>query len=203
MKRLFALLISFLVILGCGTLFVTAEDQTETVENTLPDSEGHYYIVFAKDNWAIHNEYRLILDWYRYGISMTTEDRIKVVYSRDGITAEKWYPSEEDEGCTPLFNSEFMAVRFYPNGDCTINDDANYKGYLYVFPAEPPTEPSGILGDADDDGNITIFDATAIQKHLANMIEASEINLNLADFDQDGDVTILDATAIQRNLADL
>ena len=59
-----------------------------------------------------------------------------------------------------------------------------------------------ILGDADGDGNVTIFDATTIQRHLADLPTQSFIE-DAADCDGDGSVTVLDATAIQRHLASL
>ena len=59
-----------------------------------------------------------------------------------------------------------------------------------------------ILGDADGDGEVTIFDATAIQRHLADLPTESFVEA-AADADEDGEVTIFDATAIQRHLADL
>ena len=59
-----------------------------------------------------------------------------------------------------------------------------------------------ILGDADSDGNVTVMDATAIQKKLAS-IETSSFNENAADVDRDSKVTILDATYIQEYLASL
>lgn len=71
-----------------------------------------------------------------------------------------------------------------------------------------------ILGDADRDGVITIFDAAHIQRILADMdlpddildVEYSKLvygfNIRcLSDFDRDGDRTIFDVTAIQRYLA--
>lgn len=59
-----------------------------------------------------------------------------------------------------------------------------------------------LLGDADDDGSVTILDATAIQRKLANL-SVSAYNEQAADADQDGSIMILDATAIQRYLASL
>ena len=58
------------------------------------------------------------------------------------------------------------------------------------------------LGDADGDGEVTILDATAIQRHLASLPTAVFLEAP-ADADEDGEVTILDATAIQRWLASL
>ena len=59
-----------------------------------------------------------------------------------------------------------------------------------------------IRGDADGDGEVTILDATAIQRCLVG-IRAASFNEKAADVDGDGEVTILDATAIQRLLAGL
>lgn len=57
------------------------------------------------------------------------------------------------------------------------------------------------MGDADDDGEVTVFDVTYIQRWLAGMADATDIDLSLADVDGDGEVTIFDATEIQRSLA--
>ena len=50
------------------------------------------------------------------------------------------------------------------------------------------------------DGKINILDATAIQKHLA---EISVIDTTYADTDKDGSITIKDATMIQRYICGL
>ena len=74
----------------------------------------------------------------------------------------------------------------------------------YDFTAsDTPEEGEKILlGDADTDGSVTIFDATAIQRHLAEL-PVKSFSEKAADADEDGDVTIFDATAIQRYLAEL
>lgn len=59
-----------------------------------------------------------------------------------------------------------------------------------------------ILGDVDGDGEVTILDATAIQRYLVNLPNAS-FNKAAADTDGDSEITILDATAIQRFLVNL
>lgn len=72
-------------------------------------------------------------------------------------------------------------------------------------PTEPtiPTEPKTIiLGDVDGDREVTIIDATAIQRYLASIPTAS-YSEKAADADEDGEVTIIDATVIQRHLAQL
>ena len=60
-----------------------------------------------------------------------------------------------------------------------------------------------ILGDVDGDGEITILDATYIQRYLAAFALPFELNKATADADQDDEITIIDATHIQRYLASL
>lgn len=58
------------------------------------------------------------------------------------------------------------------------------------------------LGDVDNDGTVTILDATTIQLFLAEMRVLS-FNETAADTDSSGDVDITDATRIQRFIAEL
>lgn len=60
-----------------------------------------------------------------------------------------------------------------------------------------------LIGDADEDGEVSILDATRIQRTLAGLVELSVLQDYLADVDGSGGVTILDATIIQRALADM
>ena len=59
------------------------------------------------------------------------------------------------------------------------------------------------VGDVDRDNDITVVDATLIQRFLADMNSPSELQTALSDADGDGDMSILDVTAIQRMLAGL
>ena len=60
-----------------------------------------------------------------------------------------------------------------------------------------------ILGDADLDGEISIMDATRVQRTLAELDVLSGYSTLAADVDRDSEITILDATRIQRFLAEL
>ena len=63
---------------------------------------------------------------------------------------------------------------------------------------------SGYLrGDADGDGDITIVDATVIQRVLAGIKEDPDGGIALRGSVTDSVLNIMDATAIQRYLADL
>ena len=78
----------------------------------------------------------------------------------------------------------------------TFNDKEYLDTKTVVIPRQI------IIGDADCDGEVTILDATAIQRFLVNLPNKA-FDESAADADRDGDVTILDATAIQRFLASL
>ncbi len=74
-----------------------------------------------------------------------------------------------------------------------------------TVPTTPPvTEPDSNLfmrGDVNRDGKLNIRDATLIQKYIAKMVTASEINLLAADFNLDSRINIKDATNIQKTIA--
>jgi len=101
-----------------------------------------------------------------------------------------------------------------------------YDQTLYVEPTEPPTEaptdppteaPTAaptdapteapttapvtyLLGDADGDGDITIMDATAIQRRLVGYSVKDPLGVDLRGCIVEDSLSIVDATAIQRKL---
>ena len=54
------------------------------------------------------------------------------------------------------------------------------------------------MSDPDLDGDITICDVTAIQRHLAEMSIIPDEHLDLADTNGDEEIDITDATHLQR-----
>lgn len=72
-----------------------------------------------------------------------------------------------------------------------------------VIPTEAPTE-TYILGDTNGDGEITIMDATVVQRMLADLSvtvdDPAKARIRAAATDPDNGMGILDATAIQRLL---
>lgn len=55
-----------------------------------------------------------------------------------------------------------------------------------------------VKGDADGDGEVSVIDATVIQRYDVEMIGSADLYKPLADTDGDGFVTVVDATVIQR-----
>ncbi len=62
---------------------------------------------------------------------------------------------------------------------------------------------ANIPGDVDADFEVTVKDATLIQKSLASLAELSEAAAYWADVDNDSQVTVKDATMIQKHVAGL
>ncbi len=94
------------------------------------------------------------------------------------VYAGEWY-FYYGNGCYGVKNSESQL-------DC-LRDDHNHI----------------VRGDVDLDGDITIYDATYIQRSLAKLEQLEETQNQVADADSDGLVSVLDATQIQRLLAKL
>lgn len=60
-----------------------------------------------------------------------------------------------------------------------------------------------ILGDVDGDGEVTVKDATLIQKFSAELETLSDKQKKAADINGDGTISILDATEVQKYVAGL
>ena len=60
-----------------------------------------------------------------------------------------------------------------------------------------------MLGDVDGDGEVTIIDATEVQRHIAQISVFNDAQLKAADVDRDGEVAIIDASDIQRYVAQI
>ena len=63
------------------------------------------------------------------------------------------------------------------------------------------TSDARLIGDVNNDGAVSIEDATIVQKYLANMVDFDEEARICADTDGNGAVSIEDATIVQKYLA--
>lgn len=71
--------------------------------------------------------------------------------------------------------------------------------------AQPATEPSGnaVYGDVNGDGDITVVDATLVQKHVVQLETLSADKQILADVNGDNTISVVDATLIQKYVVHL
>ena len=126
------------------------------------------------------------------------------------------------EGAMILKNLRFEDYGEYPAATLT-SSDTTLSGS--TTPTQPPTQkptsapetqkptsapvtqrpthdPSKlVLGDADADSEVTILDASRIQRNLVDLATIDKDHEICADVDKDTFITIVDATAIQRAIA--
>jgi len=134
----------------------------------------------------------------------------RAIFTENSGNNDHRYPGDGDPGLD-LNNSSYIfgenhSWTIYTGGPITPAqpDDP-------VTPTQPATQPPTVpvpngkvlIGDSDGDNEITIQDATTIQRHLAKLTTLTGNRLSAADSDLDGFVTINDATYTQRYLAKL
>lgn len=71
--------------------------------------------------------------------------------------------------------------------------------------AQPATEPSGnaVYGELNGDGDITVVDATLVQKHVVQLETLSADKQILANVNGDNTISVVDATLIQKYIVHL
>ncbi len=91
----------------------------------------------------------------------------------------------------------------YVDGDRvgTYSDKDTEVNYIYKYFA--PASFSVENGDVDNDGKVTVMDATAIQLHLAEIKELSATALAKGDYNYSSTTNILDCTFLQQHLAEI
>lgn len=179
---------------------------------TDPIKEGDYLAAFCYTDligWSDHYSY-----FDKFNETVALNEEITLTYSEAGYD-EKWNPvTLPVEGATITVNDLKTDIKTDKDGKATVKFDSfglnivsavvegkNLVAPVAVFFVESPSEI--IRGDADMDGEVTVLDATRVQRWIADLAEDDEIDLENANVDGDNDVTILDATHIQRFVADL
>ena len=174
-----------------------------------PVTEGDYLVAFVYTDLVAWSDHYSFFDQNVYRAAVGKE--ISVTYYEAGYDND-WNP----------VNFPVVSGKLYLNGEPT-DVETNADGQAKLTFSEPGTyqlsavtenkrlvtpysyieitADDTLIGDADRSGDLTILDATHIQRWLAVLVDDEEIDLEAADADRSGDVTILDATAIQRWLA--
>ena len=100
------------------------------------------------------------------------------------------------EGLLTIGGSELRTMELGANKLTLKFDDGETDVTLYLKDTE--NEPMGMIGDVDLDGEISIIDATLIQRYAVKLKELTKVQLCLADTDVDGEADVADATNLQR-----
>ena len=165
-------------------------------------------------NLKVGDEFKIISangTWYPDGMNnnrKVTEDGVYSVYFRPNYDGHSdWFNKVIYMSKKAELPSETEApVTEAPVTEAPQPTEAPATEPATVPASEPSTEAvpddKYFLGDADSDGDISILDATAIQRVLA-AFTVNPFDEKAADSDEDGELSILDATAIQRFLVGL
>ena len=154
-----------------------AEDVWEIEFESVPDGFGRQ-IKFAIDGAWTHNF---------GGVFVESGEVTDAVYNGDNITFDT------DDVCTVKAQLDLS------NFDFSTKEGAKFTLTITV-----PDKPAvGKIGDVNGDGEVTIEDATLIQRRGVELEAFTEVQEKLADVNGDGRVSILDVTCIQKYLAEM
>lgn len=163
-------------------------------------SNAHFYKYLCTYDWFNDEISRTYTQYYDYleniaaqdGLIDTLLDTYSDVFERN-FSDTDYKPSD-----SYIFEQKKPLTTFSANVDYL-------KNWLY----ERQTWLSGyynvpfIMGDVDNDKNISVLDATTIQFHIADIKALPQAHKGKADFNNDNDISILDATDIQRYIAQM
>lgn len=112
--------------------------------------------------------------------------------------------SEFDSGSMSLTARFYGDWYYYLGNGCYVEfEDGECKNPNHYDENGQHTIVQAVIGDTDLDGEISVLDATAIQRYLASLEEFTQEQLIAADVDGDGEVTVLDATLVQQYVASI
>ncbi len=109
-------------------------------------------------------------------------------------------------------NKDYVIIRLTPTSTVTVSGsttDVDPSGgelalnNILISGTKIQSPVENLIGDVDLDGDVTVLDATTIQKHCAQILTLSGKGKDNADVTGDSLVNVLDATTIQKFLAGL
>lgn len=129
-------------------------------------------------------------------IDLETGKKLKddIVKDCEKVSSSQQYTTSPDRSLGQYITPP-NASGFYTAGTTNVV-------YLYTKDTPPPVGDD-VYGDVDGDKEVTIIDATVIQKYLAKLITFDDNQMIAADVNADNDVSIVDPLVIQKYLANV
>ena len=144
--------------------------------NNLPEEMGYEFKIAANGNWNAN--------WgLGKGESAVVNAPINATFNGENLK----FDLDEESNVTVILDLT------------NFNKDTKEGAVITIDVASVVSGP--IFGDVDGDGEISINDATEIQKFGVELIDFTDEQKFIADVDGDGRVSVLDVTCIQKYLA--
>ena len=137
----------------------------------------------------------------------------QIKFAVDGAWTHNFGGAFEDSGVTSdaVYNGD--NITFDTDATCTVKAQLDLTNFDYTTKEgakftvtitydEDDKEVVGMIGDVNGDGEITIDDATLIQRRAVELEVFSDVQEQLADVNGDGRISILDVTCVQKYLAE-
>ena len=217
MKKLISVILALVLIVSCLPLTAAAKslsvkDKLKLLIDDMDYNRAEYF------DEVYYNEIASTDSWVLFygGLNLREVPDTPWDYPY-GVFGNKIIAQEQSERCFPFKLN--MGVYDKKNNafyDLVDAWDMSFEGLHEKLNAiDTPMYGRGIymIGDADHDGNVTILDATRIQRIIAGLDEDDYFGSfqtclrgfqgSLLDYDRDGGLSILDATKIQRKIAEL
>lgn len=209
MKKLVSMVLVALLIIA-STLSVGADTtrQPQLFEDKFVEQHMTGHDGFVDD--YMYNEF-----YYHYDENGQVD---WVLVSAMSMMVQEWFINQVICDRVLMLNNEHIPFRFgyavYDvKNDCFVELSDGMLDYYDGLREYWTNKKVGrLIGDADRDGELSVLDATYIQRALAKLCDFGDADIitgydysgmikYISDFDRDGDRSVLDATAIQRRLA--
>ena len=124
---------------------------------------------------------------------------------KDGVEVQ---PNGDATVKIPVSNANSKVYRVETNKTLTDMNASYSDGYMVFttshFSVYIVAEPNALsVGDVNGDDEITILDATCIQKYIVQLEDFTDKQKEVADVNGDGTISIMDSTQIQKYIVQL
>ena len=208
-KKLISMLLVIAVMLSVLSVGIVSASATQATPDEPHDNHRSYYDIYAAEFGGDSDHGRPYEELaYHYESSDRDEPAwmlVSAVFNGKPMAPMYFIIKCPDRffyigsQCTP-FKSMYGVYDFKDKKWMDVTEALNSRVYAGLEEACSRNRIGTVYGDADSDYELTILDATRIQRHLAGLDKVGAFS---GDYDNDGEISILDATAIQRYLVGL
>ena len=163
-------------------------DNQPTDDNKMSQIDDYVYS-YRADNLVVGTDYRFRFESPSGSYIDSWNGNFESEPAQLGVDKEaKVYPNQY----------KHSSIHFeIPINNASVLISLNLTDYDYIT-KENATYRIDLIGDIDSDGNMSIKDATRLQKALTDIITLTDVQNSVTDVNNDGVVNVSDVTAIQK-----